>query len=42
MINKGTTIDSRKAQRIWLSTYENRVTGRGLFYKSQKFFAKKN
>ncbi|MGA4467157.1 hypothetical protein ACPA2L_32205 [Bacillus bombysepticus] len=35
-IKKGNTIYSRKAQGIWLSTYENCFTGRGIFYKSQK------
>lgn len=35
-IKIGNTIYSRKAQRIWLSTYENGFTGRGIFYKSEK------
>lgn len=29
---------SPKAQRIWLSTYENCFRRRGLFYKSQKVY----
>lgn len=35
-IKKDNIIYSCKAQRIWLSTYKNRFTGRGIFYKSQK------
>ncbi len=39
---KKSKIYSRKAQRIWLSTYENPFTGRGIFYKSQESISLKD